>query len=204
MPIIDTQSAVQLLKAGELVAIPTDTVYGLAADLNNPATIQKIYDFKDRSRQKPLLILISSSAQLSLYAREIIPKHRLLIEKYWPGALSLIFQKTSAVSDLLTAGQSTIGLRQPNHPSALEIISQMGGAIVATSVNKSGGPSLNTPQEIQQEFPELAIVQDQQKILKQASSVLDLTTTPPRLFREGTVTQKQLEETIQESILTIS
>ncbi|HWP87999.1 MAG TPA: L-threonylcarbamoyladenylate synthase, partial [Burkholderiales bacterium] len=110
--------AVAVLKRGGLVAFPTETVYGLGADAGNPAAIAKLYAAKGRPADHPVIVHVAGMAQLNEWAREITPVARRLAERFWPGPLTLILKRAPGVSDALTGGQDTVGLRIPSHPVA--------------------------------------------------------------------------------------
>src|SRR5262245_39807053 len=142
----DIRQAAALLAAGELVAMPTETVYGLAADASNPAAIAKIFAAKGRPADHPLIVHIGDIEALGNWAREIPPAAYALAEKYWPGPLTLILKRQPSVPDAVTGGQDTVGIRMPRHPMALSLLrkfSQMGGGaslggLAAPSANKFG------------------------------------------------------------------
>lgn len=111
--------AAQLLNAGGIVAFPTETVYGLGADVTNKAAIRKIYDIKQRPANHPLIIHIGDMAQLEYWVQEIPQSARKLAQRFWPGPLTLILKRSQRVPDSVTGGQDTVGIRIPNHPVAL-------------------------------------------------------------------------------------
>jgi len=194
MNLIGTDRAVDLLKAGKLVILPTDTVYGIAADFSNAEAVKKVYEIKGRTQQKPLIILVSSTEMLTELVKDINAQQKILMEKFWPGALTLIFQKTSAVSDLITAGGETIGIRMPYQNDTLKIIENLGRPIVATSVNKSGEPSLNELAEISKHFPEVSIVDGGKPLLGVESTVLNVNNGQLKILREGAISKETLKK----------
>ncbi|WP_131111838.1 L-threonylcarbamoyladenylate synthase [Sulfuricystis thermophila] len=148
----DIQRAVELLKAGELVAFPTETVYGLGADAMNPAAVAKIFAVKGRPADHPLIVHIPDASQLDRWAREISPAARAVAEKFWPGPLTLILKRHPDVPDCVTGGQDTVGLRVPNHPLALALLRAFGGGIAAPSANKFGRISPTTAQHVRDDL----------------------------------------------------
>lgn len=126
MTIEDIQKAVAILKQGGLVAIPTETVYGLGADAANLEALRKIFIAKQRPIDHPLIVHLGDIAQLPNWVREIPEKALILAKLFWPGPLTLIFKKADHVSDLVTGNQDTIGLRVPNHPVALALLNEFG------------------------------------------------------------------------------
>jgi L-threonylcarbamoyladenylate synthase len=143
-----TEQAVKLLRKGSIVAFPTDTVYGIAALPFDKKAVQKLYKIKGRSDKKPIALLVSSKSQVKRFARRIPSKAKQLINKYWPGALTIIFPKKRSVPDFLTSGFITIGIRMPKNKIALKIIKACGGALAVTSANKSGGKPAVSAKEI--------------------------------------------------------
>ncbi|MDP1524526.1 MAG: L-threonylcarbamoyladenylate synthase [Rhodocyclaceae bacterium] len=148
----EVQRAAALLSAGELVAFPTETVYGLGADAANPAAVAKIFAAKGRPADHPLIVHIPDATHLERWAREIPPEAHLLAEKFWPGPLTLILKRHPDVPDAVTGGQDTVGLRIPNHPLALELLQAFNGGIAAPSANKFGRISPTTAQHVRDDL----------------------------------------------------
>ena len=137
--------AALFLKNNEVVAFPTETVYGLGANAKSDEAVQKIFTAKGRPADNPLIVHISDKKQLSLLTPEVPKKAARLIDTFWPGPLTLIFRKKEgAVSNLVTAGLHTVAVRMPDHPVALALITAAGLPIAAPSANKSGKPSPTT------------------------------------------------------------
>ncbi len=135
------QMAARLIREGSLVAFPTETVYGLGADALNPQASQKIYAAKGRPSDNPLIVHISDMEDLKKIALHIPPKAEKLAERFWPGPLTMIFEKGAAVPLETTGGLRTVAVRMPSHPIALALIREAGGFIAAPSANTSGRPS---------------------------------------------------------------
>jgi len=154
----DIQRAAELLRAGELVAFPTETVYGLGADASNPAAVAKIFATKGRPADHPLIVHIPDATHLEHWARDIPPEARVLAEKFWPGALTLILRRLAGVPDAVTGGQDSVGLRVPNHPLALELLKACAergsGGIAAPSANRFGRISPTTAQHVRDDLGE--------------------------------------------------
>ncbi|MDP1654397.1 MAG: L-threonylcarbamoyladenylate synthase [Rhodocyclaceae bacterium] len=152
----EIQKAVELLRAGELVAFPTETVYGLGADARNPAAVAKIFAAKGRPADHPLIVHIPDATHLDRWARDIPEAARVLAEKFWPGPLTLILKRQPDVPDAVTGGQDTVGLRVPNHPLALELLRAFGGAngggLAAPSANRYGRISPTTAQHVRDDL----------------------------------------------------
>mgnify|MGYP000954807234 FL=1 len=131
----DTKRAAELLSAGELVAVPTETVYGLAADASNPDAVAKIFVAKGRPANHPLIVHIGDIAKLSDWARDIPAQALLLAKAFWPGPLTLLLHKADAVTPVVTGGKDSIGIRMPAHPVLLALLQQTGLAVAAPSAN---------------------------------------------------------------------
>ena len=132
--------AAALLKSGQLVAFPTETVYGLGADAYNPEAVKKVFEVKGRPPQSPLLVHVSNLEQVYGLTAEISPLARLLMDRFWPGPLAFILPASARVPAVVLGGKKSVGLRMPSHPVALALIEQA-GPIAAPSANLSGRPS---------------------------------------------------------------
>lgn len=188
------KEAAVLLNSGGLLILPTETVYGLAGDASNPHAIERIYRIKGRSFDKPLAISIASFDQLDGLTSEITSDARSVMERFWPGPLTLIFKPSPAVGNDITRGSGGVGIRFPDHPLLLGIIREFGRPIVLTSANLSGRPSPVTLAEAEELFGQVDLVIDGAKTsLGRESTVLDLTQNPPAILREGAILPSQFE-----------
>ncbi len=145
-------AAAALLRDGRLVAFPTETVYGLGADAQNPAAVQRIFSVKGRPADHPLIVHLSHSAQSADWARQIPPLAQELARAFWPGPLTLILRRQGHVSDVVTGGLDTIGLRIPAHSLALEMLDRFGGGVAAPSANRYGQVSPTTAQHVRDDL----------------------------------------------------
>jgi L-threonylcarbamoyladenylate synthase len=141
-------NAVEVLKTGGIVALPTDTVYGIAAMPFNKKAVSKLYKIKGRSDKKPIALLVSSKSQVKRFSGSIPAKASQLMKNHWPGPLTLIFNKKRSVPDSLTSGFKTIGIRMPKNNIALKLIKRAGGALAVTSANISGKKPATTAAQI--------------------------------------------------------
>jgi L-threonylcarbamoyladenylate synthase len=132
------ERAVAALRAGDVVAFPTETVYGLGADALNSSGVAKIFEMKKRPRFDPLIVHIGQKEWLSSFTKEVPPEAQKLIDRFWPGPLTIILEKQPAISDLVTAGLRTVAIRMPSHPVALNLINSLGKPIAAPSANPFG------------------------------------------------------------------
>jgi len=185
------------LHAGHLVIIPTDTVYGLVGDLTAEAA-QKIFALKGRDDRKPLPVLVGSIEQLRQVEAGMSLAGRLLADRYWPGPLTMVVYRNVDLPSQITAGRDTVGVRMPDHPFVLALLARHGGPLIATSANRSGAlPATSVSEVTEAVIAGAALVVDGGDCPgRQASTVLDLTITPPTILRQGPVTAEQLAETL--------
>jgi L-threonylcarbamoyladenylate synthase len=148
---IDCQKAKELLSLGQVVAVPTETVYGLAASLGSEKGIEKIFELKSRPPANPLIVHVSRKEHVEDLALELPPYFDELTRKFWPGALTLVAPAKPSIPEIARAGLPTIAMRMPNHPDAIEIIDHV-GPIVAPSANLSGRPSSTTADHVEEDF----------------------------------------------------
>ena len=189
------QNIRSVLNSGGVIAFPTDTFYGLGADPFNPEAILKIFQIKQRPSDNPLLVLIHSLEQLATLTSEVTDNARLLMERFWPGPLTLVFKAAPGVPKELTAGTGTIGIRLPGHPFTRSLLQELGQPLTAPSANISGAREPGTAQEVAGTLGEALdlIVDGGPAPGGQLSTVLDSTTDPPTLLREGAVPLRDLE-----------
>jgi L-threonylcarbamoyladenylate synthase len=181
--------AVALLRAGELVAFPTETVYGLGADAANPAAVAKIFTAKGRPQDHPLIVHLPGAGHLDRWARDIPTTAFELAEAFWPGPLTLILKRQPAVPDAVTGGQDTVGLRVPGHPLALDLLREFGGGVAAPSANRFGRISPTTAQHVRDELgAAVALVLDGGPCrVGIESTIIDLSRDRPAVLRPGMV-----------------
>lgn len=148
----DLQEAAQLLRNGSVVGIPTETVYGLAADARNPQAVQQIFAAKGRPADNPLIVHIAHLAQLPEIAAEVPPLAKALAEAFWPGPLTMVLPKQKSIPLVTSGGLDTVGIRMPSHPVAQKLITLSGVPIAAPSANRSGYPSPTTAQHVWQDM----------------------------------------------------
>ena len=146
--------AVELLRAGGLVAFPTETVYGLGADASNPAAVARIFAAKGRPADHPLIVHLASAAQVADWAGEFPAAAQALAGAFWPGPLTLVLRRSMRVPDAVTGGQDTVGLRVPSHPVAHELLRRFGGGVAAPSANRHGRVSPTRAGHVREELGE--------------------------------------------------
>lgn len=196
----DLALAATLLRQGELVGIPTETVYGLAADALNGAAVAAIFRAKGRPQDNPLIVHVASMDQVPSLVRSVPPTAQKLAEAYWPGPLTMIFPKGDCIPPEVSAGLDTVAIRMPSHPVAAELIRRSGCPLAAPSANRSGSPSPTTARRVWEDMNGriAAVVDGGVCHVGVESTVIDLTVTPPRLLRPGGITPAMLREVIGE------
>ncbi len=187
-----------LLKNGDIVAIPTETVYGLAANAYDRNAVAKIFAAKGRPQDNPLIVHISKLEDLAGLVSEIPESAYILAEKFWPGPLTMIMKKNESIPDEVTAGLSTVAVRLPSHPHARAVIDAAGVPLAAPSANLSGKPSPTTAQHVMRDLSGKIpmIIDGGECEVGLESTVISLATETPMLLRPGGVTLKQLRDAL--------
>ena len=182
--------AVNLLKDGELVALPTETVYGLAADARNEIAIKKIYIAKNRPLNHPLIVHIDSYENLENWAQDIPIGAKLLAEHFWPAPLTILLKKRNKVSNTITAGLNTVAIRVPQHPIILDLIKKLGNGIVAPSANLHQKTSPTKPMHVLKTLNNsiAAVLDGGMSNIGIESTIIDMTKDRPAILRYGAIT----------------
>jgi L-threonylcarbamoyladenylate synthase len=192
------EQALKVLRHGGLVAFPTDTVYGVGACVALPLAVEKIYHVKGRPRSRPIPVLLDSAQSMERVAEDIPPEAWSLANRFWPGPLTIVLRRSPSVPDVITAGGPHVAVRVPDHEFVLRLLHAAGGALAATSANLSGQPDPVTAEEV------LGYLEGRIDLILDggrcsagvASTVIDLTATPPRVVRWGTIERGPLEEVL--------
>ena len=186
--------AARCLRDGGLVAFPTDTLYGLGAVASQERAVERLFEAKERPRDRPLPIFVASAANVDSVAAEVPPAARRLMEAFWPGALTLVLRRHPRFHSLALAGGHTVAVRVPAHPVALELLRRAGEPLTGTSANLSGGPAPRTADEVRRQLGGRVdlIVDGGPCPGGVESTVVDCTVDPPRVLREGAVPAKRL------------
>ena len=194
-----------VLLAGGVVAYPTDTFYGLGVDPFNQEAVNRIFELKGREKNKPLILLISSRAQLETMVKEITPAHSALIHKFWPGPLTLLFKPGSVISENVSAGSNRIGIRQPGNTMTRNLISALGQPITAPSANLAGESPPITAKQVQQSFGNRVdlIIDGGTCQGGKPSTVVDAVETPVRLVRHGAIAFSEIEMALRDIAKTL-
>lgn len=194
---LNLHDAAAILETGNLVAFPTETVYGLGADATNEAAVQKLFALKDRPATHPVIVHLGSAELLNEWAVAVPETAYALADRFWPGPLTLILRRREGVPDAVTGAQETVGLRVPGHPVALGLLRTFGGGIAAPSANRFGHVSPTTAAHVRAEFGDAVPVLDGGPCgVGLESTILDLSGRVPRLLRPGAVTKAELEDVL--------
>jgi L-threonylcarbamoyladenylate synthase len=187
--------AADLLHAGDLVAFPTETVYGLGADATNAAAVAKIFAAKGRPADHPLIVHIPGVSHLGRWARDVPPQAYQLAAAFWPGPLTMILKRQPGVPDLVTGGQDTVGLRIPDHVVARQLLAAFAGGIAAPSANRFGHISPTTAAHVHEELGAAAafVLDGGPCGIGIESTIVDLSRDRPAVLRPGAITREQLE-----------
>lgn len=197
------EQAGKLIAEGELVAFPTETVYGLGGDALDPDASRKIYAAKGRPSDNPLIVHIAEFDDMKRVAREVPEQAKKLADAFWPGPLTMIVWKSDAVPEATTGGMQTVAVRMPNHPVALELIRRSGCLIAAPSANTSGRPSPTEAQHVAEDLAgKIAMILDGGPVgIGIESTIIDLTEEKPMILRPGYITPEMLSETLGEEVV---
>ena len=207
LPATDTQAlahAVRLVRAGKVIAFPTDTVYGVGAHGFNERAIEQIYVVKDRPRDKAIPYLLANAADISLIAREVPEAARLLAAKFWPGGLTLVVPATARVPKILTAGGDTVAVRVPNQSTTRALIDAVGAPLATTSANLSSAPDpASAAEALAQLNGRIPFILDGGPTPGNVpSTVVDVTTDPPTVRRVGVISIEEIERALGRKVAT--
>jgi len=186
----------RLLREGEVVAFPTDTVYGVGANAFERFAVREVFAVKERPLDKGLPVFIYQVDDLNLVARDVPNQAWPLLQKLWPGALTVVLRKNAALPDDVTGGQETVAIRIPDHPVSLDLVIEVGRPLAVTSANLSGQPTPRTAQGVAAQLgSHIPLILDGgPSPSSQPSTIIDLSGSPPRLLRQGDLTIEALRE----------
>ena len=190
--------AVAALRAGQVIGLPTETVYGLAGDAANAEAVARIFALKQRPPDHPLIVHLGDAAQLDDWARDVPAAARMLAARYWPGPLTLVLPRAARVPDAVTGGQDTVALRMPAHPLARAVLVAFGGALAAPSANRFGRISPTRAEHVRAEFGDAVpcVLDGGPCAVGIESTIVDLSGAAPRILRPGAITRAMLEQTL--------
>jgi L-threonylcarbamoyladenylate synthase len=190
------------LAAGDLVAFPTETVYGLGANALSPQAVSRVFAAKGRPPDHPLICHVADAGGLAPLVAEVSPDARALAQAFWPGPLTIILPRSQAVPDAVTGGRDTVAVRVPDHPLALALLEQFGGPVAAPSANRFGRPSPTRAGDVVTELGDaVTVVLDGGPCaIGIESTVLDLTTEPPQVLRPGGISAEAIAAVIERPV----
>ncbi|GHE75529.1 threonylcarbamoyl-AMP synthase [Amycolatopsis deserti] len=195
----DIDKAAGLLRAGRLVAFPTETVYGLGANAEDAAAVGRVYQAKGRPSSHPLIVHLGGAGQLGDWVEDVPETARLLAERFWPGPLTLVLRRARRVPLEATGGLETVAVRVPDHPVALALLSAFGGGVVAPSANRFGSVSPTTAEHVRTELGDAVdfVLDGGPCHVGVESTIVDVTGDEPSVLRPGGVTREDLEAVLQ-------
>lgn len=189
---IQVNTYAHVLRGGGVVAFPTETVYGLGGSARNPTAVHRIFSLKGRPSDNPLIVHVSTYAMVLEFAAEIPDLARILMQKFWPGPLTLVFDKRKEVLDLISGGLSSVAIRMPDNPLALALI-DAAGPLVAPSANKSGRPSPTKAEHVVHDFgSQIPVFNGGSCVIGLESTVLDVRSEPFRILRPGSISASMI------------
>jgi L-threonylcarbamoyladenylate synthase len=198
--------AADVLRAGGLVAFPTETVYGLGAAAEQPEAVRRIFEAKGRPADHPVIVHVSGPADIDAWAREVPDGARRLAKAFWPGPLTLVLARSARAHNLVTGGQASVGLRCPSHPWARALLAAFGGGIAAPSANSFGRISPTTAAHVRADLGEKPagkvdlILDGGACPIGIESTIVDFSQGAPRLLRPGSITREQLQSVLGEPV----
>jgi L-threonylcarbamoyladenylate synthase len=202
LPQDEIDVAVDALRDGDLVAFPTETVYGLGADAQNPDAVRRVYEIKGRPATHPLIVHIDHPRQLERWALSVPPAAQALADRFWPGPLTLVLRRAPAVDLAITGGQDTVAVRVPAHPVAQQLLRAFGGGIAAPSANRYGHVSPTRAEHVRDEFGDAVkvILDGGDCKIGLESTIVSCVDAVPRLLRPGFITLSQLQSVVPEVV----
>lgn len=179
----------EVIKAGGVIAYPTDTFYGLGADPRNPRAVSKVFEIKGRGADQPILLLLHDRTEVTAWTYAVTPSAERLMDRFWPGPLTLVFKARPDIFPELTGGTGTIGLRVPGNEVTRALLGWAGNILTGTSANRSGSSSPRTVEEVMRELGDRVdlVLDGGISAADRPSTVVDVTVEPPRIIRMGAV-----------------
>ncbi len=201
----DIARAAELIRAGGMVAVPTETVYGLAANGLDAAAVERIYEVKGRPAAKPLSLMVPGPEALDVYGRNVPRGARVLAEKFWPGPLTIVVEADQKIPEIVLAGGATVGLRCPDSPKTLELLKLAGVPLAAPSANLSGAPSPKTAEDVLAYFDGKieAVIDGGPCGIGTESTIIDLTVSPYRILRRGALAEEDIRRALVDSLTVV-
>src|SRR6186713_501833 len=200
---VELENAVTALRDGELVAFPTETVYGLGANAQNPAAVRRIFELKERPADHPVIVHLDNPKYLHRWVREVPEVANKLAERFWPGPLTMVLLRSENVHDVVTGGQDTVAIRVPSHPMAQQLLTAFGGGIAAPSANRYGRLSPTRAEHVRDELGDAVntILDGGETQIGLESTIITFDGSHVRLLRPGAVTAGQIRTVIGDELL---
>lgn len=190
----------EVINNGGIVITPTDTIYGIMGDSLNENVIRKVFEIKKRPFNKPLLLLMDSFEMVEQYTEEISEKERLLMDRYWPGLVTFILKKNDKVSELITSGNDTVGIRIPNNKDLLEIIRRLNRPVISTSANITGTEVITSTQLLEKDLIDnIDYIEDGGEVDSESSTIIKIEDNKLVVLREGKLS-REIEEYYKENL----
>ena len=198
----DIKRAAEIIAQGGLVAVPTETVYGLAGNGLNEAAVNNIYEVKGRPTVKPLSLMVPDASAMELYCVDVPEQARLLAKKYWPGPLTIVLNAKDNIPSIVLAGGTTVGLRCPDHPLTLKLLTESGLPLAAPSANPSSEESPKTAEKVIEYFNGKieAVIDGGPCGIGTESTIIDMSSVPYRILRQGALPAEKIESTLAENL----
>lgn len=196
----EVRRAAQVLRAGGLVAFPTETVYGLGADASSAEAVARLYAAKGRPADHPVIVHFATADGAFEFAREIPDAARRLAERFWPGPLTMVLKRSPKAKDFVTGGQDSVGLRVPSHPVAQALLREFDGAVAAPSANRFGGVSATTAAHVVDEMNVEFVLDGGPSDVGIESTIIDLSGAGPVLLRPGKISKEEMEQVLKVEI----
>lgn len=199
---VQIDTAVKVLRKGGVVALPTDTIYGLSASATEIKAIQRVYKIKGRSEINALPLLLASFDDFEKYASEIPECAWNLITRFMPGPFTIVLKKANTVADIVSGGRDTVALRIPNHTVPRTVVRELGAAITGTSANRSGSGNLTTSNSVKISLGNNVdlVIDGQSSLTGLASTIVDVTGPSPIIIRQGAISSEVIENTCKEHL----
>jgi L-threonylcarbamoyladenylate synthase len=191
----------EVVSAGGVIAYPTDTFYALGVDPRNPGAVQRLFEIKGREKDQPILLLLGDASQVADWIEDRTQQADVLMKRFWPGPLTLVFRAKKSVLPEMTAGRGTIGLRVPGNALTRELLLSLGSALTGTSANLSGKPSPRTAQEAFLAIGSLVdlILDNGETVGDKPSTIVDVSTDALKVIREGAIPGREILMNVAQS-----
>lgn len=197
---MNVDKIVDVINEGGVVITPTDTIYGIMGDAMNEEVIKKVFEIKKRPFCKPLLLLMNSFEMVEQYTEEISEKERILMDRFWPGLVTFILKKNDKVSDLITSGNNTVGVRIPDNKNLLEIISRLNRPVISTSANITGTEVITSTQLLEKDLIDnIDYIEDGGELDNVSSTIIRIENDELKILRVGKIS-KEIEDYYKENI----